>query len=267
MAAFGARPGAAAVLLPDLAPADAPLARWHRAVALGGQGRYAAARAELRELALPGRPPVIRSLALSTEGSLWRQLGGHERAAGYDGRAATLAAGLPAGHPGRAEALCDAWTGLAADALGTGRLALAWRLLSRVEALAPEAGWRAGVRLHWVRAETALAGGDGAAALGDARRAVELAEAGPSVRHRVKSALLLAAATAASGDPAGAARRAGLVAADCREHGLLPLRWATAMLLAGVGDAATARAASRESAACAARIADLGGEFRVADTR
>lgn len=267
MAAFGSRPGAAAVLLPDLVPAGGPRARWHRAVALGGQGRYAAARAELRELARPGQQPLIRSLAISTEGSLWRQLGGHTRAAGFDGRAAALAAALPHDTPGRAEALCDAWTGLAADALGTGRLALAWRLLSRVEILAPQAGWRAGVRLHWVRAETALAGGQAAAALVDARRAVEEAAAGPSVRHRVKSALLLAAATAASGERADAARQAAAVAADCREHGLLPLRWATAMLLAGVGDPGVAAAAARESAACAARIAELGGEFREAGNR
>lgn len=254
--AFGATPGRAAAELPE--PPD-PLSRWYRAVALGGQGRYAAARADLGLLARTRLDPALRSLVESTRGSLLRQLGGHAAAAAFDGRAAATA--LAATGPARAEALADALTGLAADALGTGRLALAHRLLGRVESLLPEAPARAEVRWHWVRAETALAGGAAAEALRDARIAVDLAGALPSVRHQVKSALLVAAATAAAGDPARSAELARQVDVDCREHALLPLRWATAMLRAGVATPAEAATAGVEAADHAARIRVWGGDF------
>ncbi|MGW0440278.1 hypothetical protein ACWDYD_17145 [Nocardia sp. NPDC003054] len=94
-----------------------PLDRWYRAVALGAQGRYAAARAELSTLSRARIDPALRSRVESTRGSLLRQLGGHAAAAAFDGRAATLALG--AAGTDRAEALADAYTGLAADALGT----------------------------------------------------------------------------------------------------------------------------------------------------
>ncbi|MFC8530879.1 hypothetical protein [Nocardia sp. NPDC057227] len=269
-AAFGPAPGAA-----QLPPARAPLDRWHRAVALGGAGRYAAARAELAPLTRPGTGRVLRSLALSTTASLIRQSGRHAAAADPDGRAAALVAEfvLHAGvadpapvDPGRADpwfgapdavdAWCDALTGLAADALGSARPALAFRLLARVREPARTRP-RAAVRLHWVTAETALSVGDPGTALEHAAAAVELGAQGPSTRHRVKSALLLAAATAASGDSAGAAALAEPVARDCAAHDLLPLRWATAMLRAGLG----AAGAAAEAAECAALLRARGGDF------
>lgn len=254
--AFGPTPGTAATELPE--PAT-PLDRWYRAVALGAQGRYAAARADLRLLARTRTDPALRSRTESTTGSLLRQLGGHTAAASFDGRAATLALAATGG--ARAEALADAYTGLAADALGTGRLALARRLLGRVEPLLSAAPPRCAVRWHWVRAETALAGGLAESALRDAERAVALAGALPSVRHRVKSVLLLAAATAATGDAARSAELAADVDADCREHGLLPLRWAAAMLRSGVCEPGPARAAAAEAADHAAQIRAWGGDF------
>src|SRR6266571_2238760 len=117
-AAFGDRPGIAAAELP--AAADA-VESWLRGIVLGGQGRYAAARAELRRTRRLARDPMLWSLAASTEASLLRQLGWHARAAAVDGRALALAGRAPAG-PGAAaaaEAMCDGLTGLAADALGT----------------------------------------------------------------------------------------------------------------------------------------------------
>ncbi|MFC3964632.1 hypothetical protein [Nocardia jiangsuensis] len=292
-AAFGPAPGAA-----RLPPARTPLDRWHRAVALGGAGRYAAARAELAAFSRPGTAPVLRSLALSTTASLIRQSGRHAAAADPDGRAAHLVAGIgpragragpsagrrsgaaTAGEPARPEAdpgaptaggpdadpwfgapdavdaWCDALTGLAADALGSARPALAFRLLARVREPARTRP-RAAVRLHWVTAETALSVGDPGTALEHAAAAVELGAQAPSTRHRVKSALLLAAATAASGDAAGAAALAEPVARDCAAHDLLPLRWATAMLRAGLGVAA----AAAEAAECAALLRARGGDF------
>ncbi|PWV77604.1 hypothetical protein DFR69_103203 [Nocardia neocaledoniensis] len=254
--AFGPTPGRSAAELPE--PAT-PGQRWQRAVALGAQGHYAAARADLSILARTRIDPALRSLAASTHGSLVRQLGGHAAAATLDGRAAASARAAT-GSAG-AEAMADALTGLAADALGTGRLALAHRLLGRVEPLLVDAPDRCAVRWHWVRAETALAGGAAAPALADAERAAELAAALTSVRHRVKSALLVAAATAASGDLARAAELADAVDLACREHGLLPLRWAAAMLRAGVAEPAAAQVAAREAADHAARIRAMGGDF------
>ncbi|MFC9892335.1 hypothetical protein ACFVMC_01455 [Nocardia sp. NPDC127579] len=231
---------------------------WHRAVALGGQGYYAAARAELRRLPGHTSDPVLRSLAASTEGSFLRQLGWHAAASAYDGRAAALALPLDPATPGRAAAVCDALTGLAADALGTGRLALAARLLRRTEQTLGDADWRARLRRHWVGAETALAGGDAATARQEAELGLELAVAAPSVRHQVKSRLLCAAAQLASGEPDLARSNAELVAAQCREHGLVPLRWACAMLRTGLSDSA----AATEAQTCENVISRRGGHFR-----
>ncbi|WP_280202302.1 hypothetical protein [Nocardia cyriacigeorgica] len=174
--------------------------------------------------------------------------------------------------PGRLDAACDALTGLAADALGTGRTDLAADLLARVRTLLGEAAeapgpdrLRLAIRLHWVSAETALAAGRSVAALPHAEAALALAEQSPSVRHRVKSRLLLAAATAAVGSADRAGELAETVAAECREHGLLPLRWACAMLRTGVAVRDIDRtAAQREAAECAATIERLGGRFRPA---
>src|SRR5690625_4435842 len=68
---------------------------WLRAVAAGGQGRYASAHADLDALLRrrPGGP--LASLAHSTRGSFWRQLGWHVRARGHDGRALALAGDDP----------------------------------------------------------------------------------------------------------------------------------------------------------------------------
>ncbi|WP_280406824.1 hypothetical protein [Nocardia carnea] len=85
--AFGAAPARSAAELPE--PRDA-LEIWWQAVALGGAGHYAAARAALRRLRIATTDPVLLSLAASTEGSLRRQLGRHARAAHDDGYAAAL---------------------------------------------------------------------------------------------------------------------------------------------------------------------------------
>ncbi|WP_433195362.1 hypothetical protein ACQP1G_41130 [Nocardia sp. CA-107356] len=273
-AAFGTCPGYAAAELPG---AVRPLDSWYRAVILGGQGRYAAARAELRSLPASTTDPVLLSLAASTEGSLLRQLGWHARAAAFDGRAAALI--LPSRSrdhdelgPGRVDAVCDALTGLAADALGTGRLALATRLLRRshdeLTRAGSSAGWRALIRWHWVCAETALASGAADTATPHAATALALAEDGPSVRHRVKSRLLVAATAAASGDSERARVLADEVAEQCREHDLLPLRWASSMLRAGVSVGGRAVEAEAEARRCAETIGRRGGHFRpMSDSR
>ncbi|WP_430333681.1 hypothetical protein [Rhodococcus sp. ACT016] len=260
--AFGPDPGRN----PLPAPGD-PFGRWLRAVALGGQGRYARARAELEVVRRSTASPAIVSLAASTQASLLRQLGSHALAAGYDGTALALVGTTPVGNPSDAglwhEARCDALTGLAADALGCGRLALGHRLLERCAAYLDDRGdadglWRQHVRLHWVAAEIALASGDFATATTHAQAAVDRSADGPSVRHRVKSALLFAAA--ATGRPTSdlALETAERVEADSAAHGLVPLRWAAAMLVDGVRPSTAARAVRDE---CAAEIGRRGGNF------
>lgn len=270
--AFGPSPGRV-----PLPPAVTARGHWLRAVALGGQGRYAGARAELAALRRRRAGAVLDSLAASTEASLLRQLGWHRLASGHDGRALVVLGGdesAPA-----VAARCDALTGLAADALGCGRIALGFRLLDRcaeliggeAQLIGGESGaaqlrsasydplWRQRIRLHWVTAEISLASGDPDRGRRHAARAVELADASPSVRHQVKSELLLAAATSAGPDPSAAVAPTRAVLARCEEHGLVPLQWAAAMLLGGVApgpDADDVRVRME------GRIVRAGGRFR-----
>jgi tetratricopeptide (TPR) repeat protein len=238
-AAFGGDPG----LFP-LPSATTARDRWHRALALSGQGRYAAAHAELHRLRRTA-DPALRSLVSSTRGSLLRQLGHHRLATALDG--AALAASDDA------EAAADALIGLAADALGMGRLPMAQALLERAQHVAVAA--RSQVRLGWVRAETAMSAGTFDTAVRHAEAALlaaqkPLAAGVVSVRHRVKSQLVRAAALACAGDPR-AAEAVREVDRDCCAHGLLPLRWAAAMLR---GDESDARQ-------FAAQIRSRGGQF------
>lgn len=227
-AAFGDGPGR----WPLPAAATAPNA-WLRAVAAGGQGRYAAARAALEDLRSLRPAPRWVSLALSTRASFLRQQGWHRHAAGLDGRAVTLAGE-------DAEAAVDALAGLAADALGIGRLALSAALLARARAVLGRADApapRLDIRLAWVAAELAMASGDGDLARDHARRAVDLAaSAAPALgRHRVKSEVVLAAALCCAGELDAARRTAEAVLADPGAIRLVPLRWAVCCLLTDLG--------------------------------
>ncbi|PTR31506.1 hypothetical protein C8K36_101537 [Rhodococcus sp. OK519] len=257
--AFGSTPGLTP--LPDTAD---PTGRWLRAVALGGQGRYAQARAVLEDIQrTPGIDRALASSAASTRASLLRQLGRHAVAAGHDGAALAL---VGTGDPGGLrwhEARCDALTGLAADALGCGRLALGERLLQRCAGYLADVGdegalWRQHVRLDWVSAEIALASGDFVTATRHTDAAVARSADSPSVRHRIKSALLSAAAATGLATPDRAIETAEGVLAESGTHGLLPLRWAAAMLLDGVRPDPAVRVVRDE---CAAEIARRGGRF------
>ncbi|MCR8691124.1 hypothetical protein NWP13_01130 [Rhodococcus pyridinivorans] len=274
-AAFGPSPGAH-----PLPAAHGPEQNWLRAVALGGQGRYAAARAELARVR--GTGGVWSSFGASTEASLLRQLGGHRAAAVLDGRALAEAGSLrtSSGNTVAARrdvdtvaAWCDAATGLAADALGRGRLAVCGSLLDRcaavLDAAESEAGEKAFVRqrirLAWVGAESALAAGDFTRARSRADRAVELADGFGSIRHSVKSDLVRAASLTGLPDHGPAVELAADVLARAEEHGLVPLQWAAAMLLDGLGGGDAGRVrdldAGRVRDVCATTIAGRGGRF------
>lgn len=226
---------------------------WLRAVAAGGQGRYGTAAADLGTV-LRGRAGTrLASLALSTRASFLRQLGWHWQAHDWDGRAWARAAGDP-------EAGADALIGLAADALGVGRLAASADLLGRAAVLVDQHPQppRLEIRLAWVRAELAMAGGDGPAAVVHARRGVELAQTGLPLlrRHQVKGDVVLAAALCCAGDLAAsrATAQAALDAADA--HGLVPLKWALACLLTDIGS-------DVHSPAAIADIRDRSAQFVV----
>jgi hypothetical protein len=202
--------------------------RWLRAVAAGGQGRYALAESELAVILRAYRLGRLASLAHSTRASFLRQLGWHAKARGWDGQALAVAAGDP-------EARCDALIGLAADALGLGRFAASAALLRRARGLLDAAPPRQGVRLAWVSAELAMATGDPTSAIGHAERGVALSESLGSLRHSVKSEVVLAAALCSAGrlDLSRATAEAALD--TTQQLGLVPLSWALASLLTGIG--------------------------------
>jgi hypothetical protein len=212
-AAFGDQPELPITTIPP-----DPGSRWLAAVALGGQGRYARAAALLTGL----RAGPLASLAASTLAAHRRQLGGHAAARALDALALSIAS------PGDREARSDALLGLAADALGLGRLAEARRLIDAAGQLGA-AGWRAEIRIRWVRAEVELGAGSPGRALPHAEEAAELAEASGSTRHRIKSALILGAALPPTDR---ACKLLTATRAEASERGLLPLVWPCAMLLA-----------------------------------
>ena len=258
-AAFGDQPGDW-----PLPSATTPHQLWLRAVAAGGQGRYAHAFADLGVLRGRVSAGPLASLAHSTHASFLRQLGWHTLARGWDGRALALAGT-------DSDALADALIGLAADALGVGRFALAATLLARAESvLVPD---RLAVRRRWVAAELAMATGDGETAVRHAEEAVELARAKqigtvPSARHRVKSNVVLAAALCS----AGATERARAVGEaaldDTGRFGLIPLRWALACLLIDIGSVTIPEQQVRELVEirdiCARQVRRAGGSWRTA---
>ena len=227
--AFGNQPGRW-----PLPSAATPRQLWLRAVGAGGQGRYGSARNDLTTLLRSAPADRLASLAHSTQASFLRQLGWQRLARGWDGRALALAGADP-------EAAADALIGLAADALGVGRLAAAATLLSRAEPIVAQAPQhRLLVRRAWVAAELAMVAGDGAAAVRNAEVAVELAattvDGSVSARHCAKSDVVLAAALCSAG-AVDRARTVGEVTLELTGRlGLVPLRWAVACLLVDLVD-------------------------------
>jgi hypothetical protein len=234
-----------------LPPASTPYELWLRAVVAGGQGRYGSAMSDLDAVCrLHGGGP-LGSLAHSTRASFLRQLGWHDRARRWDGRAIVLAGSDP-------EAGADALIGLAADALGVGRFAASATALRRAAELVT--GSRLPVRLAWVSAELAMARGDGATAVRQAERAADLAGTLGSARHAVKSQMVLAAALCSTGD-INRSRTVADGALDAAGRlGMIPLWWALACLLADIGSAAHPAAdVLRIRNECAATVRRRGG--------
>jgi hypothetical protein len=249
-AAFGSAPDAD---VHGAALAGAPRTRWLAAVALGGQGRYAAAATALRPL-INGRDQVLAALAGATLASHRRQLGGHTAARRLDAAALARLAALgrppvrtsspPDPHDADTD-LGGAWSdvllGLTADAIGVGQLSQARRLHAAARTLLVEGrvgGWRARVRTGWVAAEIELAAGRPEAGRADAEQAALLARAVGARRHIVKSDLVLATTFAAGGTPEGAVHAHGLlegVLTASLKWGIFSLAWPAALVLADLG--------------------------------
>lgn len=228
--AFGEHPDAPVRIPPGAGHRD----RWLAAVALGGQGRYGAAAAELARLrADPATPPEIVAHAAVTTAAHRRQLGGHAAALPDDGfalRVATAARPRVPDDDGTdpAAARIDALVGLAADAIGLGSPLAAQRLLDSAESSCRDhPSWRLRVRIGWVRAELSLLRGDPAAALDPAAEAVRRARAAGAARHLVKSLIVHVVAAVAAGELAAEAGVAELdrLAEECTTRGLTPLEW------------------------------------------
>jgi hypothetical protein len=191
------------------------------------------------------------SLGHSARASFLRQLGWHDRARRWDGRAIVLAGSDP-------EAAGDALIGLAADALGVGRFAASATALGRAAELVT--GSRLPVRLAWVSAELAMARGHGATAVGQAQHAADLAGTLGSARHTVKSQMVLAAALCTAGDIDRSRTVADAALDAAGRLGMIPLRWALACLLADIGSAAHPAAdVLRIRNECAATVRRRGG--------
>ncbi|WP_299575513.1 hypothetical protein [uncultured Williamsia sp.] len=237
-----------------------------RAIALAAQGRYARAAADLQRVLRDARSTdglLLRSAARCAVASHRRQAGGHRRALVDDGAAVASAVAAPDG-AGRRAALVDALTGLAADRLGVGDLAGSDRLLGRAEAIAddmrPDVDWVRGgrpvLRTAWVRAEWHLYSGRGTEAYRVAVFAADLAADCPSARHRLKTDLLLAACSAASGDIDRARDDATDVASRADALDQRPLAWAAWGLLIDLAPDPDERAAA------GSRHEDLGRWLR-----
>jgi hypothetical protein len=223
-----------------------PEERWLAAVALGGQGHYAAAATELARLAAdPTVPSRLAAHAAVTRAAHLRQLGGHAAARAYDARGLRLAAAperpssgerVVGGSPrcgvddglDAAAARLDALVGLAADAVGLGDPSTAERLLAvAAPGLEVHPSWRPATRAGWVRAEMALVRGRPAAAVAQAEAALITARLGGSLRHVLKSRIVLAVVRGVAGDhpPAAVLTELDAAADECAAAGLLPLCW------------------------------------------
>lgn len=160
-----------------------PWVIWQSAVEQGAQGRYLDAAVRCEQLVASGGR--WRSLSLSTRASHCRQIGDIDAAQSGDEAALECAADD--------ESRADALIGLAADAVARGDSAAAAAHHADAGSFAHD--WRTRTRWHWVGAEQALLLGDFLAARDHALEAVSSCSAW-SPRHRAKSQIILAAASA-----------------------------------------------------------------------
>ena len=87
-----------------------------------------------------------------------------------------------------------------------------------------------------------MARGKGSAAVQHAEAARAAAATLGSARHAIKTEVVMAAALCCVGDLDGSRRVADAALEETEHHGMIPLRWALASLLAGIGSATRSEA-------------------------
>jgi tetratricopeptide (TPR) repeat protein len=219
------RAGALASELGDAA--RAARAAWLLGICRTAIGRYGQALAGLTAAASDEMLPAqLRSLPTSAVATIQRQLGRHGEARAWDESALRLAGD-------NVEPACEAWLGLAGDAVGLGEPAAAEAALAEIEALSGgrPLWWRQRVRADWVRAELALLVQEPAVARAAAERALDCAEDVSAPRHVAKSLLFAGVAATAQGQPAAAIDLLGRAAVLAEGLGAAPLVWPSRALL------------------------------------
>jgi len=184
------------------------------AIAYAAAGEFSAAQDVCDQAGSADQPA-----AFVLQASMWRQLGDAYRAQHWDMRAVTSAHDL--------DTRLDARVGVIADAIASNDINEAQRELSACAHDIAAGSTRVQIRWSWVQAELALATQQIDAAIRHAQTAVELAKRYESLRHRCKSALILAVARGDDELAEGAYR-------DAHTHGWNYLAWAAATYLASL---------------------------------
>jgi hypothetical protein len=202
-------------------------AEWLLGVCRTAVGHFGQALAGLTAVVADAElAPEDRSLPASAVAAVQRQLGRHAEARDWDEVARDSAGDL-------VEASCDAWLGLAADAVGLADPAGAASALERVQELVTDQPqwWRHRIRVDWVRAELALLADEPGQARAAAERALDAAESAGAPRHVAKSLLFAGVAATAQGHPDAAMDLLSRAAVLAEGLGALPLVWPSRALL------------------------------------
>lgn len=232
-------------------------AEWLLGVCRTAIGRYGQALTGLRGVVSDASlAPELRSLPASAAATVQRQLGSHEEARRWDEVALESAAGT-------AEASCEAWLGLASDAVGLDQPDEARQALGRVEDLAtdPTMWWRQRIRADWVRAELALLDGQPGQARAAAERALEAAESANAPRHVAKSLLFAGVAATRQGQPAAAIDLLSRAAVLAEGLGALPLVWHSRALLGALQQQSAPADATRSLEAARIVVLEVAGDL------
>lgn len=194
--------------------------------------------------------PELRSLPASAVATVQRQLGRHVEARAWDESALDLASST-------VEATCEAWLGLASDAVGLGDVQAAQSALAQIEQLSTDRPlwWRQRIRTEWTRAELALLCEEPGQARAAAERALDLAEDASAPRHVAKSLLFGGVAATAQGHPAAAIDLLSRAAVLAEGLGARPLVWPSRAMLGALQERSAPEEAARslDAARCVVR--------------
>jgi len=248
----------ACVLASELGDAGrAARAAWLLGVCRTAIGRYGQALEGLTATASDEQlAPSLRSLPTSAVATILRQLGRHGEARAWDESALGLAGD-------DVESACEAWLGLAGDAVGLGQPAAADAALAEIEALSTgrPLWWRQRLRADWVRAETALLVEQPAVARATAERALDCAEEVSAPRHVAKSLLLAGVAATAQGQSAVAVDLLSRAAVLAEGLGAAPLVWPSRALLGALQEQSRPEESARSLEAARAVVREIAADL------